>query len=406
MAVMIAARINGRVIADANDSSKAEALAESAIEYALQTIANDPNWRADYPNALPIGPLNLGDGAISFTIVDDIDGNLTNNTYDSIRIYGTGTVRNARKIYSVRCTTKTPLDCLQTAVSIGGPVSFTGTTLSGAASALFASNTGISANSVTFSGGLVLSAPANTVTINAPAGSTPAIVTGTRQLPDPAHAFDYYLANATAISISALPISNGNSMLQLAVLSPASNPFGQAVNPQGIYVIDCQGQTLQIANMRIVGTLIVLNPGPGSGVFQSNYIAPAVANFPSLLVRGDFTLAASISNLVDNAATGNAQTPAVNYNPPGTPYLGTSDTTCTTAYPSRIDGILYISGNVAATNSPSINGVLIANGSFTQTGGSLTLSPGTSVTANPPPGFTSQVVVPMGGTWQWEKGTE
>src|SRR5262249_31714447 len=47
-------------------------------------------------------------------------------------------------------------------------------------------------------------------------------------------------------------------------LGPGNNPLGGGTNSEGIYKIDCGGQTLLIERSRIVGTLLVINPGAGS----------------------------------------------------------------------------------------------------------------------------------------------
>ena len=83
-----------------------------------------------------------------------------------------------------------------------------------------------------------------------------------RTMPDPASVFSSYAG--TSINYAALPVSGPTAMLEDLVLSPASNPYGPVDSPNGVYVIDCQGQNLTIQRVRIVGTLIVLNPGSAS----------------------------------------------------------------------------------------------------------------------------------------------
>ncbi|HEX3356360.1 MAG TPA: hypothetical protein VHS31_05195, partial [Tepidisphaeraceae bacterium] len=324
LAALRTAQVSGRIVAQDSDTVAAEALAQSAVEYGLSAIAADLNWRTDYPAQMRVGPISLGGGTISFSIVDDVDGNLTNNDYDSVRISGTGQVHDAVRIYSVHCTTHAAITSLQIPAAFGKSVTLSGMAIGGPSPIVISSNTNISASSVNFGVAATLqSTSVANVSINGCSGAATTIATGTRQLPDPVHVFDYYQSQATSISIANVPTDvNGIHIMQLGVLSPGSNPYGATTNPQGIYVINCSGAVLQIANMRIVGTLIVLNPGAGSGTAQSNYMAPATANFPALMVMGDWLLASTASNLTDNANTGDATTPAVNYNPPSTPYLG------------------------------------------------------------------------------------
>lgn len=406
MAVLAVAQINGRVVAQANDSAEAEVLAEAATEFALSAIASDANWRTDYPTSMPVGPLALGRGTISFSIADDAGGNLVSNPADPVRISGTGIVRGAKKVYSLRCASGGALSCLQVSAAFGGKISLTSMTLTGGSAVSLTSNaliTPISATSVSFGMATTLQAP-TTITTLLCSGTTPTTTSGTRSLPDPVHVFDYYKANGTQITIGSIPASGTLHTMQLALLSPGSNPYGGGTNAQGIYWIDCKStEALQISNCRIVGTLVIFNPAATSGTINSNYFAPAVSNYPALLVQGNWSLGTVATNLADSAATGNATTPTINYNPANTPYNGVSDTTYTTTYPSRIDGIVYASGNLTGKNAPAVNGVLLAGGTFTQSSGSLTLTYNSAYYTNPPPGFTSSTIVPVPGSWKWEK---
>ena len=48
------------------------------------------------------------------------------------------------------------------------------------------------------------------------------------------------------------------------VISPSLNPFGVSTNSEGIYWINCNGNKLIIERSRILGTLLIVNPGVGS----------------------------------------------------------------------------------------------------------------------------------------------
>lgn len=400
--VVQVAQSHTQAIYTANDSAQAAGLAQSAIDVALLALANDVNWRNDYPAAMNAGPIQAGAGSLSFAIIDDVGGSITANPLDPIRIYGVGVVRSARRIYSVQCTAITPMDCLKNPLVSGGPIQMTGAAVGSQAPFSLASNTSIS-----LSGSQVLQ-PCNMIcpqtgqiSVSTTSGSwTP--VAGSRQLPDPIHVFDYYKSQAVTIPLNSLPTVAGVATMQMCVLSPASNPFGSSTQPQGIYLINCNGQPLQIANVRVVGTLIILNPGAGSGISQSNLFSPVVTGYPSLMVSGDWSLGMSNTPLADSANTGNAQVPAVNYNSTGTPYQGIEDNSYTTTYPSRLEGIIYVSGNAVTSNFQVINGVLLVGGSVTQNSGSLWLNYDSTSWLHPPPGFLSNVMTPVGGSWRWE----
>jgi hypothetical protein len=167
------------------------------------------------------------------------------------------------------------------------------------------------------------------------------------------------------------------------VLSPATNPFGTgATNPSGIYVIDCGGARFRAQFCRIVGTLVLLNPGADSRFFNSNLLEPAIDNYPTLLVQGSFRIDMSADPLDEYWA-------GTNFNPPGTPYEGQEDTDETDTYPSMAKGLVYISGDVASntSDSQSFDGVLII-GNYFDCSAPIDFQHRSTFLDNPPPGFS------------------
>lgn len=181
-------------------------------------------------------------------------------------------------------------------------------------------------------------------------------------------------------------------VIEGVVISPSSNPFpipsGGPTNPDGIYVIDAEGQDLIIRNSRIEGTLIILNQGPGSEIEGSVHWEPAVystdaspQNLPALLTNADILIG------LENAALDEA-TIGANFNPTGTPYGGVSDADMTDTYPSSIKGLIYSTGNITLETSPTIEGIVMAEGDVTVNGATLTHTyDSVYYEKNPPPGF-------------------
>ena len=120
---------------------------------------------------------------------------------------------------------------------------------------------------------------------------------------------------------------------------------------------------------------------------------PAIANYPSLLVRGNVQLAISNSDLSETSSN-------VNYNPAGTPYASGYDNDTFDTYPSVIKGLLYASGTVTTKNYVTIDGVLVIGTTLTAQN-NLSLTYRSTFYDNPPPGFGSapeMVISP--GTWK------
>jgi len=89
-------RVNLRVASMGSDGTDAEVLALSAIEHAAATINTDATWRAKYTGVSRISPVvAMGRGSFKWDLVDEPNGSL------SVRVFGTGTVGEASRCYSV-----------------------------------------------------------------------------------------------------------------------------------------------------------------------------------------------------------------------------------------------------------------------------------------------------------------
>jgi hypothetical protein len=164
----------------------------------------------------------------------------------------------------------------------------------------------------------------------------------------------------------------GARFIYQKVLGPGLNPFGATTNSSGIYWIDCQGAKLVIERSRIVGTLLVLNPGADSRVAYGPYHwTPAVPGYPALLVNGSFTIQGTLATDPRLREVENF----VNYNPAGAPHrdFGTDNwldgvvASEVNNYESQIHGLIGISGNMTYQFSPPIRGRAIVGGSVSGT---------------------------------------
>lgn len=409
LGVLINNRIQLRSTAQSGDSLYAESLAESAVDYAIVTLNANPAWRTTYVNNTESATVALGGGTIAFKLVDEISGNLTTAATNPVRVYGIGRYGTATRAYSVRVEGTNALTSLNTALMVGGNIAESKNSVIQASGFALATNGLFKGNS---SGG------ASTVNANVEAVGTitlnSATITGTSTASVPARimpastVIDTYAAMGTSIAYSAIP----GGIIQNVVISPASNPYvATALNLKGIYVIDCGGSNLVITHCRIAGTLVILNPGSGSkvgaGTGASDQInwAPAVSNYPCLLVKGDMKIGWSTSSGATLNET-DLSAGIFNFNPAGTPYpysSGTSNILVLDTYPSVIDGLVYVSGNVVgAANYPSIN-QLIVGGTYDPVQDNATFNYKGNYLASPPPGFRGGgTLKAVPASWQWE----
>jgi hypothetical protein len=385
LGAIAAARSYDRAQDRMNDAADARNYAFSAVEVARRQIATDPNWRTDNSNGTWFSSQPIGSGTMSVQVVNP-NGPLNNADNDPVIITALGFKGTARQMLTVTLTANTaPLTCLGVGLYCGGGGSFSNATVGGTS---------------TMSSGGTLTLTSSTFNANrfealaiVPVGCTgmgPQTILSTGRTLPSSTALSYYTSHGTAISYASLP--NGGT-LQQCLLSPNSNPFGSQPDPQGIYVIDCGGQNITIQNVRVVGTLVLLNTSNSSIIQGSVNMAPVVNGFPALLVNGSIQIGFTSAPL--------AETTAGNLNPPGTPYNGVSNTTASDSYPSIIQGLVYVSGNVSLTSgaSATFKGNLITAGTLSVQGTlNMTYDPSNQT---PPPGFftTPPPMVVSPGTW-------
>ena len=373
LSAVLTVRVQRRAAEDTGDYAQARLHAESAIRMGCHILQQDPSWRDNYSNGVWVLDQPIGSGSFTLEGIDPQDGDLGNSNEDPLVFIGTGAQGAAR--YKLRTTLTTggtqPLDCLEVTVHAGNSLGFD--------SASVQCDQKISANNTTTASGSMIQC--NVEVVNTWNGFTyqPPPTSGAppRTLPDAA-VFDYYTANGATMNYANIPSSKGKTTIGEVVISPAINPYGTETNAEGIYVLDCAGQELIIANARILGTLVVMNVGLFS-VGQSVNWEPAVANYPALMLQGSAEFVFE-DTLLSETAVG------INLNPPGAPADGVTDDDMTDTYLSRIKGLIYISGDVTTDNSVTINGIVVIGGSLSATA-YLELTYEQTAHDDPPPGF-------------------
>lgn len=359
---------------------EAELLARAALEDALLEISDDNGWRGKYDNnrEYPNDPEPLGNGTYTYKFVDD-DGDIEDDDADSVKLVGIGRVGSATVAESIRLLPSgTPLTCLETSLHSNGNITL-GTLVNWTTTQIVSTNGNFSASALLSSLTGAVDA-VGTITGTTSGINNPGITPG--KMPTSA-AFEYYKDNGTWISFASLPLVSGIATIEKIVLSPGNNGYGPAKNPEGIYIIDCGGSKIVIQNCRIYGTLVLLNPHPNSQLKGCLCWTAAVANYPALLVDGTIECQTVNSDLSESYL-------GTNFNPPGSPYLGNSDTTTSDTYPSEINGIIYISNtlNLSANllGPSNFRGSVICNALTANANARFNYR--SFLKDNPPPGFS------------------
>lgn len=378
-------RVNRNTTTMTGDFATARYCALAAVEIGQNRIATDPAWRTTYPNGIWEQDTVVGDCTFTLSGVDPVDGDLSNSPTDPLTLTGLGMKGDASFQLSVDLVAKTPpLSSLSSALHAGQDATIDTSTIS--ADAPLTANRNVSAITAAVNTDVEAVGTISGTTYN----GTTAPSSTALSVPD-ATVFDFYVTNGTAISYAALPSGTINE----ALLSPVNNPYTGVLDPNGVYVINCGGQRVTIENSRIYGTLVLLDVGAGSQIQNSVIWGPVVSNYPSLLVRGDLEINLGNASLNEGAL-------GINLNPPGAPYGGVTDTMIDDTYPSRLNGLFYISGNVLVSKTPTIYGTLIVGVDLSIVSGSTVNVTYDSVFYdNPPSGFQEPPVMEVvPGSWR------
>lgn len=397
MGALTFSRISGKTTGEGNDWEAAGALAFSATEHAMSymnvVVAAAPaTWRSSYVSRQTVVTQAMGRGTFSWALKDEVDGNLAADYLRAFRIYGIGKVGAVTRVYSVQVLPGgSPLDVLRTALhssstvtltgnaqAVNGPISSNGTvSLSG--------NVNGSIEALTTTG---TAQGTQTITTNAPAKTMPSSTI-----------FNDLTALATTINYSSIAANN----IQKCLISSTSNPYGTP-NANGIYYIAMPGnKNLNITNCRIAGTLLIYASQKDNISIQGPVEwEPASGGYPILIISGtgvQVTIAGNPTWLSESAA-------GVNFDPPGTPYQGATDSDTADDYPPQYRGIVHIIGDSSSLVQLNANSYFVGTVIATcpvKTTAQCTLVQNPTIYANPPLGYaTGNAIVQVPGTWRWD----
>jgi hypothetical protein len=337
---------------EAEASGVARAAAQSAIEATVGMIQADPtgaDWKPLAELADFAATRSLGNAAVSVGIASSDGTTPLTEWTESVHI--DAFARHGGWQHGLRATLEpvvTNLEALGHPIVVGGNLRVNGTSLTGEGIAV--TNGVIQASSADIHIGTLASGTT---------GSTfhvaPTIRPEPMTLPD-SSVISLYLARATIIEISQL---TGNR-LEKVVLSSGSNPFG-STNASGIYAVRCDGQHLRISDLRVHGTLILIEPGHNTIITGHVFFEQRATNQPVFLVDGSISIETDSYDFSE-------EDQGINLNPTGSPFRGVTDTDTTDFYPSVFEGIVYVSGDVESSDLTTIEGSLIVGGNMTITG--------------------------------------
>jgi hypothetical protein len=185
----------------------------------------------------------------------------------------------------------------------------------------------------------------------------------------------------------------GDILLERMLFSPRHTPYGTTLSPAGVYVIECAGRRVVVRSTRVLGTLVLVDPGPGSIVEGSSVFEPSIRGYPSLVVLGSIELSLSTTLLSEN------ESPRRDFNPQGAPYPavgGTFDEDRVDLFPPRIDGAVVVTGNAIVDGDTDVKGLLVGGNLLVE--GRLVVQVDEWSAWSPGPGLRA-------ARWRWSPGS-
>lgn len=361
-------RTNLRSARAAADIDRARLLATSGLELATAKIAADSNWRVTLGAGNWASSMALGPGTITVAVSDPIDAAINDSALEPIQVVSTGACGSAIQVLSATINmTAEPFSALacggygRTGVSFGAvTVNCDDPIASGADMSALLSSVDADVEAVGTIGGLAYDGSRTP-------GASP------RGYP-PASIADTWAAMGAIIPYGSI----GGRKIEKVLIAPGLTLFGSPANAQGIYVIDCGGDKLDVEDIRVYGTLVVLNCTTCT-IGRAVRFDPAAAGYPSLIVEGNIEFKAANATLSESSAN-------VNFNPPGAPWQGATNATKSNTYATGFSGIVLATNDVDITRSITVVGCLLALGDLSfAAGANLTADP--QLVATPPPGF-------------------
>lgn len=348
-----------------SDLLQARRQAASAVELAALDIRHDPHWRVNYTHDVEASSLAFHKGTLSWRVKDLVDGNLANNAEDQILIQGIGRVGEAVWVETVQAIPAGgPPEALHMSLHAAGRVRI------GNVGHLIAGGAPVSTNGeLRIEGTVYGNAECESKTGSGGITGTLSVDQPPKGMP-PSGVFQLYRD-------AALPLAY-NGDIEGQVLSSGVNTYGGETHSDGLYYINTGGNLLTVRGSRIHGTLLVEG---NVRVDAEALLHNARQDYPVLIVKGNLTVSTT-------SASGDLHESAWNrnFNPPGAPYMGSTNDNEEDVYPNEIRGLVHVIGHVTFENTPRLAGMVWCEGEVNAPG-QVRIQHDSSLPEHPPLGY-------------------
>jgi hypothetical protein len=371
----------GRMATSGQHRHKAQALAESALALGVAALERALLGNLPADGRTLVAPRQYGGATLQAATTAPLSAHSFWSLNQPIALRASAANGAAYQAISAVIEPRvTPMPIYSLALYAGGTLTFQ--------NVRFATRGTIGSNGgVTLTGSTVR---ANVETAGEITGSGLSGTTSTRRPPyamaDSAVMLGWLSTVGTATSVT-----TAGQNFSKVLISP-EHPLGPVKNPHGIYILNCMNQTITFRDSRVYGTLVLLNPGPGSVIEGSTYMAPVDPAFPALVVQGSISIQLSVTEFSESSQ-------GRNFNPAGAPYRGNTNITQLDTYPSAIEGLVYATGDLLIGGTSTFLGPVYAGGNISVTGGSSSSTSSSSGSLlGVVVGTTSSLISSLGGS--------
>jgi len=345
-------RVQNKVVTDTRGVAAARLAAQSAVEVGVYRIFNDLLWRSSVFDDQWAATEEVGPYRLTFKHVDEMDGVVSGNPEDPVRVYCAATVGDAVRVHSILLET----DTAESEAAIGSALHAGGNIKIGGGANLSAVGGVVSTNAKLINGGRI-EADVRAMVITAVGdveGSVKQIVIP-KEMPDES-AFAPLIAAATQLPF--------NGDIARHVIAPNYNDYGAGVNPDGLYYIDTMEEDIGIRKSRIQGTLIINTRGGTVTISKQVLLHGWRADYPTLIVIGNTRFRFTTQG-DDNERNLDEMMWSRNFNPIPAPYEGISDKDVADMYPSEIQGFVHVIGDLELCKTSRVRGGIVCSGDVT-----------------------------------------
>jgi hypothetical protein len=352
--------------ADAVDLARVRAAAEGAVAVALARLNTSPTFVGGSVGTAASGNATIDGLTMRWRIEPTESAEEKGLPTTLIRVQADA--GHATRRYQVAAIpARTPHTAFEQAIAVAGTLGIS----SGASLTIDATDVATAGTLVVTAGGTLNGSVQQVAT-----GSSGADIALQRNLLRPTMpSTDQLAALKSAGEELSVPLTGGAITLSNLLLSPNANPYG-ALSQRGIYVLNAGGRVVTLTSVRIVGTLIIVNPALGSSIGGGMLGEAAVPGAPCLIVEGALFL---------NGIQPNLNEAVMNFNPQGSPYPfvgGSVDSDVNDVRVNRFFAPVFVTGSLAIAGQIQFAGIVV--GGDCAIGGTIAVSRDDWAASSPP----------------------